>query len=344
MKVHLNKRFMRLAILGAVFLFALYLLFLVRGILFPFVLAIIIAYILNPAVELLEHYRFSRSAALSVVYLVGILLVFVAFVYGIPVIVRELNNLAGDLPELAVRIQEFFARVYEKFRRIPLPSGITEVVNDNVTNLENILVNGIRSTVDTILGFFSQLGSILLAPILAFYLLKDWDFFGRKIQTIFPVSYVGEFFSLWEDVDRVLMGFIRGHLFVAVIVGVLTGLGLSLVGMDYVVLLSVISAVTDLIPYFGPIIGAVPAVTLAFLQSESMALRVLLVMIVVQQIESNLITPAVLGDSVGLHPVAIVFALLAGGALFGVVGLLLAVPAAGIARIIIGHVYSNLVS
>ena len=343
MKVHLNKKTVRLVILGAVFLFAGYFLFYVRGILLPFVLAIVLAYILNPLVEILEHYRFSRVSALCVIYLIGILVLLLAIVYGIPVMVRELNDLAGDVPRLTMQIQDHINAAYEKYRKIPLPAGVSQVFNDNIRNFEAVIVNNIRSAMDIILSFISNLVSILLAPILAFYLLKDWEHFGRRALSIFPVNCHEKLMPLWEEMDRVLMGFIRGHLLVASIVGVLTGIGLSIVGMNYVILLSIIAAITDLIPYFGPIIGAIPIIALAFLQSGTMALRVFIVMLVVQQVESNLISPGILGESVGLHPITIVFVLLAGGALFGVLGLLLAVPVAGIARILINYGYSNLI-
>lgn len=344
MKVHLNIRTMRLVILGAVFLLAGYLLFAVRGILLPFILAIILAYVLNPLVEILEHYRFPRTGALLVIYSIGILTAFLAVVYGIPVIVRELNNLAGDVPRLTSQTQREINAVYERFRRLPLPAGVVQVLNDNVRVMEATVISGLRSAVNAVLSLFSNMLSIFLAPILAFYLLKDWDHFGKRVLSIFPVSWHEKLMPLWEDVDRVLMGFIRGHLLVAILVGFFTGIGLTIVGMNYVILLSVISAITDLIPYFGPIIGALPIVALALLQSTTLALRVLVVMLVVQQVESNLISPAVLGESVGLHPITIVFALLAGGTLFGIVGLLFAVPVAGITRVLIGYAYSNLIS
>jgi len=140
------------------------------------------------------------------------------------------------------------------------------------------------------------------------------------------------------------MKFIRGHLLVASMVGVLTSLGLALVGVKFYLLLGIIAGIADLIPYFGPIIGAIPAVGLALLNSSQQALYVLLVMVVVQQVENNLLSPKILGDSVGLHPVVVIFVLLAGGHLFGILGMLLAVPLTAILRILVNYLYTLLVS
>ena len=344
MKVHLNRKTVRLVILGAFLFLGAYLLYFVREIMLPFYLAVILAYILNPLVVVLEEWKFSRSIALVVIYIIGIASLTAASIYGIPVIVRELTELGTAVPRLTLEIQQLINSAYESFRNMPVPASVNQVFNDSVRNMEGLLIQGIQTAMDTILGFFSNLFSIILAPILAFYLLKDWHHIGRRVVALFPVRWEEAVTTLWEDVDRVLIGFIRGYLLVAVIVGVLTGVGLSLIGMDYVILLSIVAGLTNLIPYFGAVIAAIPVAALAFLESKTLAFQALAVMLMVQQVESNLISPAILGEKVGLHPITIVFVLLAGGSLFGLLGLLLAVPVAAVARIIFGYLYSNLVS
>jgi len=341
--VSFNRKTVRLFLLGAVFLLTLYLLYLVRGIMLPFILALVLAYVLNPFVVVLEEYKFSRTSALVVIYIIGISVVVAALVYGIPLIVRELTELAGAVPGLAAEAQNLVLSMYDRYRSIPIPASVREVFMNNVRNIEAGLIRGIQTAINTILGFFSNLFSLILAPILAFYILKDWERIGRRVKSLFPVQWEAPITALWEEVDRVLIGFIRGYLFVSVIVGVFTGIGLKLIGMDFVVLLGIIAGLTNFVPYFGPIIAAVPIVTLALLDSTTLALQALVVMVVVQQLESSLITPAVLGDSVGLHPVTIVFVLLAGGSLFGLPGLLLAVPVAAVLRIIFGYAYYNMI-
>lgn len=340
---YLKGKTMRLVFLGAVFFLGAYLLYMVRGIMLPFILALVLAYVLNPFVGVLEEYRFTRTSALAVIYIIGIGIVIAAFVYGIPVVVRELTELAAAIPHLTAEAQSLILSLYQRYRSIPIPASISQVFMDNVRNIEAVLVQGIQGAIDTLLGFFSNLFSLILAPILAFYLLKDWEHIGRRIRSLFPVAWESTITALWEDVDRVLIGFIRGYLLASVLVGVLTAIGLTLIGMDYTVLLGIIAGFTNFIPYFGALIAAVPVVALALLQSPTLALQAVVVMTVVQQLESNFITPAVLGETVGLHPITIVFVLLAGGSLFGFLGLLLAVPVAAVARIIFGYIFSNIV-
>ena len=121
-----------------------------------------------------------------------------------------------------------------------------------------------------------------------------------------PVRWRWEFLYLWQEIDQVLMKFVRGHLLVALLVGLLTSTGFFLIGLDFPFLLGMIAGLADIIPYFGPIIGAIPALALAILHSKKMALSVLVVMVVVQQLESNIISPKVLGSSVGLHPLTVI--------------------------------------
>jgi len=344
MRMHFNRKTVRLVILGAVFLLGAYLLYLVRGAMLPFILALILAYVLNPLIVFLEDYQFSRTSALIVVYVIGICVLLVVFIYGIPIIVRELTDLGRAVPRITVETQQLLYSAYETYRSIPVPDNVGRILNENIDNIEGVILQGIRTILDALLGFFSHLFSIILAPILAFYLLKDWDRIGRRAISFFPVKWREPIMTLWEDADRVLIGFIRGHLLVAVIVGFLTGIGLTIIGMDYIILLSVVTGISNIIPYFGAIIGAVPVVILALLESTTLALQAVIVMVVVQQIESSLISPAILGDSVGLHPITIIFVLLAGGYLFGILGLLFSVPVAAVLRIIIGYIYSNLVS
>jgi len=342
MRLKFNLGVLRLVLAGIIFLLGLYFLFLIRGILFPFILAIVLAYILNPIVTSLEQLGIPRVLAILIVYLAGIFVVFLIIVYGIPVVTRELNDLAEAIPELTVEARLYISYLYREFRSITIPESVSQVIDESIRNVEALVIREIRQMANTLLGLFSRLISILLAPVLAFYLLKDWSNFSRRLMFIFPVSVREEIISLWGEIDKVLISFIRGHLIVATFVGLLTALGLTIIGMDYVLLLSIIAGVTDLIPYFGPLIGSFPALILALLKSKTMALYVLIVVVIVQQLESNIISPTVLGESLGLHPVTVIFALLAGGKLLGLIGLLLAVPSAAVLRIVFAYMLSKL--
>jgi len=343
MKINFNLKILKIVLAGLIFLLGLYFLFLVRGIFLPFIFAVILAYILNPIVVILERYLdVSRFIAILMIYAAGLIFVLLLFFYGIPLITQELNTLADMIPVLTVEIQRYAQKLYNNFQSIAVSDGIRQVIDEGIRNAEAIIIRGIRQLINAILSIFSSILSIVLAPILAFYLLKDWQVLGEKIQLIFPVQIREEVISLWSEIDRVLISFIKGHLIVAALVGIMTALGLALIGMDYVLLLSLIAGISEIIPYFGPIIGSIPALILAFLKSKLMALYVLILIVIIQQIENNVLSPTILGESVGLHPIVVIFALLAGGKIFGLVGMLLAVPTAAVLRIIFLYIFSKL--
>ncbi|KKM09290.1 hypothetical protein SY88_19675 [Clostridiales bacterium PH28_bin88] len=316
----------------------------VRFILPPFFLAVVLAYLLNPMVELIQGKGFSRVSAILIVYFSCIFFTYLLVAYGFPVFLRELDVFAEAIPDYTLRVQSLVREFYQRYQRIDIPESVRQVIDETLVGLEASLTAGVRQLAQATINFFTQLMSLMLAPVLTFYLLKDAEHINRRLAAVIPVSWRTHVLPLWEEVDRVLMKFIRGHLLVASMVGVLTSLGLALVGVKFYLLLGIIAGIADLIPYFGPIIGAIPAVGLALLNSSQQALYVLLVMVVVQQVENNLLSPTILGDSVGLHPVVVIFVLLAGGHLFGILGMLLAVPLTAILRIIVNYLYTLLVS
>jgi predicted PurR-regulated permease PerM len=140
-----------------------------------------------------------------------------------------------------------------------------------------------------------------------------------------------------EDIDQVIGEFIRGQLIVCTVIAVLTSIALYLMGVQFAIILGMIAGIVDVIPYFGPFIGMLPCIAVALLQSPKLALYTALAFIAIQQVESNIISPKIVGDRVGLHPVVIIFALLAGERLLGFIGLVLAVPAAAIIKVILHH-------
>ncbi len=240
-------------------------------------------------------------------------------------------SIPGYTRQVHAILQDFYA----DYQRIIIPESVRLEIDNAIFNIEQALTGTIGQIVNGLLSIFSHTFSIAIAPVLAFYILNDQEEISRRFLEILPFRWRSEFIYLWQEIDRVLMKFIRGHLTVALLVGVLTSVGLFLIGLDFPFLLGLIAGLADIIPYFGPIIGTIPALTLALLHSKKMAFSVLVVMAVVQQLESNIISPKILGSSVGLHPLTVIFVLLLGGKLYGIIGMLLAVPATAITRILI---------
>ncbi len=344
MKLEMTRKKLRISILIITGVLIIYFLYLIKSVLVPFLLALVLAYILNPFIRFLERHGLCRILAILGTYFSFAVIVFIIIYYGFPIIIKEVNALAETVPEYTLKLQEFVRNFYKDFQRVDIPESIKKVTLENINNFEQTILDTLDSMVSNVWNIFSGIFSIILAPVLAFYMLKDSSYIGTKLLNFIPISIREEFTKLWDKIDNVLTNFIRGHLLVAGIVGLLTTLGLSIIGMKFAIILGIIAGLADLIPYFGPILGAVPAVALALLNSKVQAFYVILVMIIVQQLESNLLSPKILGDSVGLHPLAVIFVLLTGGHFFGVLGMIIAVPFAAVIKIIINYAVCRMIS
>ncbi len=315
----------------------------VRGVLSPFLIGFLLAYIFSPLVNSLEKKGLSRGLAITLVYLCFFGVLCSLVIFGIPEMYKEINRFAESLPKYMAEIQHWVDHLYERYKQSNLPAGLVKAIDSNLIKVEGWLVHKSQGIINLIIALVTFLPLLLLAPILSIYFLYDWERMKTGLKEAVPQKWRGNAIHVGQEVSLVLRKFIRGNLTVAALVGVLIGLGMLLIGMDYALLIGVISALFDLIPYFGPVIGAIPALALALLKSPSMALWVLAVIVLVQQIESNIIQPKIVGKSLGLHPLAVVFVLLAGGSLFGFWGMLFAVPVAGIIRVLVTYIYLKLV-
>jgi len=321
----------------------LYFLYRVRVILVPFVFAFFISYILNPAVRIIEDKKVPRTVAILIVYLVvGVLASFIV-VFGIPHIVEELNKIGQAIPKLNAEIQSLIDRVENRYSKFTLPEGIRQVINERTGHFQNILVNMARAATTGILKLCSYLLILIVAPIFAFYMLKDTDRIKESLTLSIPRDYRSDILAIGRDIDEIIKGFLRGHLLISVIVGFLTALGMYLIGLDFALIIGIIAGVAELVPYLGPFISAVPTVALALLISKKTALYAVFVILVVQQLENTVISPKILGKSLGMHPLSVIFALMAGGELYGFAGIILALPVAATLKVILKYIYLKLV-
>jgi len=334
----------RLAGAGTLLAGALFFLYQVRRIFTPFILAALLAYLLKPAVLLLGKKGLKRPVAILFMYLLVLVLLLPVVFFVLPRLINELNDFIARLPVFTAEVEGLFQGFYQRYNQVRVPASIRHLVDESIANISFAFQQGARRVAQSLLDLITGVASFLLAPILAYYLLRDSEHIGRSFSRLLPIQVKEDVLGLWAEIDRVLTNFIRGHLLVSLIVGFMTGIGLYLVGSEYAVILGVIVGLADLIPYFGPIIGAIPVVALSLLQSKKAALYALVVMAVVQQVEGSYLAPRILGECVALHPLVIVFALLAGGHLWGVFGLLLAVPLTAIGRILIRFIWARLVS
>lgn len=329
---------------GACLLLGIVLLIKVRAILGPFFLAFVLAYLLDPLVEWLERFRISRNKSIALVFTMIIVVLAATVFLILPTIYNELSKLAVILPNTIQSITEKIDGFREQFKATGLPSRVALVLDQHLGQGEQIIADRLNSFLLNLPNVLSTVTLYILSPVIAIYFLADWKALGEGFFRLIPQRGRMEWKRLWQDISHTIRQYVRGDLVVAVIVGALIGIGVKLIGMEYALLIGLICGVFDLIPYFGPVLGAIPSVLLALTKSPVMAIKVALIILIVQQLEGNVISPKLMGDSVGLHPLWVVFSLLACGELAGFWGMFLAVPLAAVIRVVFNHIYFRLVS
>lgn len=328
-----EKKIQRQTFWALALLLLLGVLYLVRGMLLAFALAIVLVYLLNPLVCLVEKQGLSRLKAVLLVFLFAALAAFALAFYGFPRMLAQLDELVGAIPAYSAQVREISSDLAGRYADSGLPPGLKSIIDERISWVEERLLELARQGAMALTWLVGQFLNIFLAPVLAFYILKDMKIFKEFFTRHLPPLLRPDLLLLLSDINTVMSRYIQGYLLVCALVGVLIGLAIHLMGIKFALTLGILSGITELIPYFGPIIGALPVVALALLTSKWLALKVVIVFLLIHQFEANVISPKIMGDRVGLHPLAVIIFLLAGAELMGLAGLLLAVPAAAVAKI-----------
>ncbi len=311
----------------------------------PFVLGFGFAYVLDPLVDRLVERRVARSAAIVLLALPVAGAGVVAVLFGVPALVGQADQFVQAAPELVARIGEWFSGIRERIILMGVP-GLDEETFPDLTSLDpDEIVAFLQerreqlasSTWRGVLGLGRGLGSaatvagyVFLTPVLTFYLLRDYDGILARLRGLLPRGREAEVVEFAREYDQLLSRYLRGQLTVALIIGVLTSTLLLWVNFPYPLLLGALAGVLGLIPFLGLVLSIIPAVIIALVSGDVLwsLLKVAGVYGGVQILDGMFISPRIVGDSVGLHPVWIVLALSVGGFFFGFVGLLISVPVA----------------
>lgn len=301
------------------------------GMLFPFAAGLVLAYMLDPWVDRLEVMRLSRGVATLIVLVVFVLILLMVMFLLVPLIYSQLQKLIGALPSYVKSIENFFeplirdllsrlsASDVESLRAAG--SRVTgDIVSWVVSFLQSLLANG--------MAVFDVLSVIVITPVVAFYLLRDWDQMVVSVDSWLPRAHAATIRAVLRDIDTTLSAFVRGQAMVCLSLGLFYAGTLSLVGLDFALIVGLLSGFLSFIPYVGTIFGFVASVGVALGQFGDLVWVGVVagIFVVGQVIEGYVLTPLLVGDRVGLHPVWVIFALLAGAFLFGFVGVLVAVP------------------
>lgn len=317
--------------------------YVLRSVLLPFVAGIIIGYLLDPLTSKIQRLGIkNRSLATILVMFLMVIILVPSFALLIGVIDEQLSRFLNNLPQYIARfVQRIEPIVNDLQQRVPSLQAdkIREYIRGNVANGLKIFAAVVQKVVSGGFAVFSLLSLLLITPVVAFYMLRDWHTFLSKVDDLLPEKYKDTIRDLAKQIDRILAGFIRGQLSVCVLLGLFYSIGLYIVGLDLGVMVGFIAGLISFIPYVGSIVGFVLSMGIAFAQFDSWMpiAQVIGVFAVGQFIEGNFLTPKLVGENVGLHPVWVMFALLAGGVLLGFLGLMIAVPVAAIIGVLVRY-------
>lgn len=318
----------------------------IREIIPVLILALLLAYLLNPLVVLLRRRStLSRLQATALLYLVFVALLIAAAVTLVPLLFRQLRGLLNDVDQVVAQIDAALGQV-------PLlePLGIRLDSAFLATQLRAELASLTGFVPRFLIGAVSRALSAVVILVLSFYLLKDAEWIERSIDNALPTEYRDEVQHIKAELAGIWSSFLRGQILLAIIIGVTTSIILMLLGVRNALLLGLLAGVLEVVPTIGPILAAIPAVLLAFfqgsanwrLENTTFALIVIVAYVLIQQLENHLIVPTVLGSSVNLPPVVILFGALAGATLAGVLGIFLAAPVLATARLVVQYLLRKL--
>ncbi|GHH97119.1 AI-2E family transporter [Neobacillus kokaensis] len=307
----------------------------------PFVIAGFITYLLHPIVEKLHEKGLKRGLAIIFIYIIFFGGIGIALYKGIPAMIDQLKDLSESAPMFAEQYREWIRALQSHTRE--WPDGLQTRVNDGIDAFEEKLDSLLSTIVSILVDFLNSALILMLIPFIAFYMLKDFPLLKRAVWYITPKSWRRKGTLFLKDVDKSLGSYIRGQLLVCVIIGCISALLFWIFHLNYPLLLGFIIGVTNVIPYFGPIIGAVPAIIIAAAASGKLVITTIVIVFGLQFLEGNILSPFIVGKSLHMHPLVIMVALTAGGEIGGILGLILAVPVLAVLKVGIVHAKNHFI-
>ncbi|GIP25214.1 UPF0118 membrane protein YueF [Paenibacillus sp. J23TS9] len=310
----------------------------------PVMLAGFMYYLLRPVVNFLEKHRWPRPISILLIYLVfaGLIVLFSILVW--PTLREQLINFAENAPYFVEGLQKQFEKLQQNHfisKMIPSESDLTARVSEYLNKLITTVTNSVSNFISVVSNVVVIIATV---PIVLYYMLKESSKLMPILLHLLPRKYRKEGHEALGEIDSALSNFIVGRVLLNIILGVLMYIGFLIIGLPYSLLLALISIVLNLIPYVGAIIAAVPVVIVGFIDSPSVAIWSLVVIVVAQQIQDNLLTPIIYGKQLDIHPLTTIVLLLIGGDISGILGVILAIPVYMVAKIIIVRIYNLFLS
>ncbi|MDH4101649.1 MAG: AI-2E family transporter [Nitrospirota bacterium] len=323
----------------------IFLLFKLKDVVLPFALSLGFAYLLNPLLDFMERRRIGRITGIWLLLLSLLLVIAIALAFLVPAMQREVGVLVENAPLYLEQVKGLVIPLLERFG-VSIPhtgTGLADFLVERIKGVSPDIIPAVAKTVfqgmSGTLGLVMVLLNLLIIPVMTFYLLKDFHAVKDGVYSLIPRHRLHRTTTLLSEIDEVLSSFVRGQLAVCLILGILYSGGLMLVGIDLALLIGLVSGLISFVPYLGLMVGMAAAVIMAVVKFGDIfhPAMVVVVFVVVQALEGTVISPKIVGEKVGLHPVAVILAVMIGGSLMGFLGILIAVPVAAAANVLLRH-------
>ena len=309
----------------------------------PIILSLILYYLLNPIINLMERYNIPRLLAIIIVFLVIIGGATLIINLLIPVIGDQIMRLANNFPKYI----EKFNNAIDKVTHMSILSSFYSQIQDwldstskKIPSLVSDYSSGFGTEIKTFAEAIVNVGVVIATtPFVLFFMLKDGIKFREYTTKIIPPKFRKDYHDLLEKMSVQVGSYIQGQIIVSFCIGILLFIGYSIIGLDYGLVLASIAAVTSVVPYLGPTIAISPAIIIAIITSPLMLLKLIVVWTLVQFIEGHFISPNIMGKTLKIHPLTIIFILLSAGNLLGIVGVVLGIPGYAILKVLVSHIF-----
>lgn len=309
----------------------------------PIIVSLILFYLFNPIVNLMERYNIPRVWGVSILFLVIIGVITLVVNLLIPLIGVQVKSFGHNFPHYVSKVNQFFDSVTQYSivadYHNQIQSHLTSL-SKKIPNMISDYTNGFSSKIKNFAETLVNVGVVIVTtPFVLFFMLKDGHRFKEFSTNIIPPKFRKDYHDLLEKMSVQVGSYIQGQIIVSICIGILLFIGYSIIGLDYSLVLASIAAVTSVVPYLGPTIAISPAIIIALITSPIMLLKLIIVWTAVQFIEGHFISPNIMGKTLKIHPLTIIFILLSAGNLLGVVGVILGIPAYAILKVLVSHIY-----
>ncbi|MDM8311821.1 AI-2E family transporter [Clostridium cadaveris] len=291
-------------------------------------ISFLLSYVLKPIQEFLYKKGINKkaSAIILILSIIGIIAGFV--IYFVPIVLKEGEHFYESLEDIKNSMSYMYSTIMEKNKFFMYLNGELEYRVRSFTN--SLLLK----VLDGVVSFGENVLSFAVVPVLSYYFLGEGEFFYNKFMLLIPRTKRTATRNIFNDIDKILSRYVASQFLLSILIGGFTFIVLISLKVDFPIILSVINGIANIIPYFGPIIGAVPPILMALLISPSKALWVTVLLLIIQQIEGNILSPKIIGDSISMHPIIVIILLILGGKIGGFTGMVLAVPLGVVIKII----------